>query len=205
MGVLRRYQPVHLRAMSRQPAGTRSRHGAAARPQRSHSEREPQPRPRHVLRPSQRLHVPDWPARHCPRSGHHRRPVERKLEHRVGRSFVALGARVVDGDGHSLQVAALRRVRPAGLGDQRSADRQVEERAVVPDRRPRRIRIGRCEPSERRRDARRRGDAAPVEEPRVEALRHRIGRSRTGAPRSRSRTTRPGTSAWTSSTGSRAA
>ena len=35
--------------------------------------------------------------------------------------------------------------------------------------------FGRREPFERRRDARRRGDATPVEEPRVEALRHRIG------------------------------
>ena len=66
-------QPLRRRALLGQPARSRSGHRAAPRQQQHHPERELHGRVRHVPRSSQRLLLPDQPARRAARSDDHGR------------------------------------------------------------------------------------------------------------------------------------
>ena len=93
---------------------------------------------RYVPRSSQRLLFSDQPARRAARAGVHRRSQHQfQLEHDLAGEKRALRRRLDGRNGHSLQVASVPGIRPAGVGHQLSTNHQMEERDVIPDASPR--------------------------------------------------------------------
>ena len=178
LGLLRRQEPVYLGALPRQPSRTRSRDRAAPRQQQHHPERKHHHRPRYLLRPAQRLLVPDQPARRHSRPIGRRRHGERELEHRMGRPVGARQPGMDDRDGDPVQVAALRGIGTAGVGHQRPPDHHVEERDRLSQRGAGGVRQQRRLPDECRRHARGCGNAAAVDEPGAEAVRRVVAEHR---------------------------
>ena len=198
---VRRHQPVHRGALLGQPSRARSRQRAAARQRQHPRQRELHLRHRHAARSPQRLPLPDQPARRAARHDGHRRSAELGVERHLVREDRPLRARLDDGGGDSVQVAALSRQRRAGVGHQPAAAGEVEERDLVPLAGARGARRRRRQPHGVGGDAGRPRDAGAVEEHRAEAVRRVVADDRSERRRCRSTTTRKATPASTSSTG----
>ena len=127
-----------------------------------------------LSRSPQRLRLPDQRARRAARHGGHRRPAEPGVERHLARQDGALRERLDDGSGDPVQVAALSRQRPADVGHQPAAAREVEERVFVPVAGARRARHRRHQPHGLGGHRRRSRDARAIEEPGIEAVRGRL-------------------------------
>ena len=134
-------------------------------------ERRRDVRARSLLRPPQRRRLHAQRDRRPHRRPGHRRALEPRLEHGLGREGGGFRRRVDGGSRPAVQVAALPAGHRAGLGLQRAPDRPLEERILAPD-------AGRTAGGGQRRlshvargDDRRPRSAARIEEPRVQAVR----------------------------------
>ena len=198
---LRRRQRLRRRPLLGDPAGPDHRHRDAPRQHPDRARRQLRLVVRHLLRPAQRDPLRGVgrrrPAR---RAAHQRVAAEPGLEPGMGRLGRPHGGRLGHGGGPALQVAALPRRRPAGLGLSGPAGQPLEERIVLPDAAVRRAGVARPLPNVAGRHRGGARGAAGVEAVRGQAVRHRGPDHQPPSPRRRSRTRSGGTAASTSST-----
>ncbi len=177
LGVLRRRERLRERPLLGQPPGENGHQRDEARQLQHLPERERHPGVRYVLRPPQRILLPDESPRSSPGPGGGGRGTDQQpgLEHRLEREGVGLRSGLDGRDRHPLQVAALPRGSGSDLELQPETFHPLEERGDVPlsglglSPLPRHLQVLGSRDPRRDRDSRR------LQEPRGQTLRDHVG------------------------------